>query len=77
MPNYKNGKIYSIRFYNSNHIYIGSTTQSLSARLGGHKNGNTKSVKHHIDNICDGNWNECYIELIENFECKNKEELNE
>ncbi len=37
MPNYANGKIYTIRFHNSNEIYIGSTTQSLPVRFGGHK----------------------------------------
>jgi len=37
MPNYANGKIYTIRFHNSNEIYIGSTTQSLAVRFGGHK----------------------------------------
>ncbi len=38
MPNYKNGKIYSVRCYNDDTlIYIGSTTQSLSKRWGDHK----------------------------------------
>ena len=38
MPNYSNGKIYSIRFYdNDKLLYIGSTTQILAVRFGGHK----------------------------------------
>ena len=38
MPNYKNGKIYSIRCYNNDTlIYVGSTTQMLAKRWYKHK----------------------------------------
>ena len=38
MPDYQNGKIYSIRCYNNpSLIYIGSTCQKLSRRFTDHK----------------------------------------
>ena len=70
MPNYEQGKIYAIRSHLTDEIYIGSTTQSLSQRFGGHKRSkDTTSVK--LLSLGDA-----YIELIENYPCKNKEELN-
>ena len=76
MPNYSNGKIYTIRFYNSNEIYIGSTTQSLAVRFGGHKRNISSSVNKIINSKYEGKWDECYYELYENFSCYNKEELS-
>ena len=75
MPNYTNGKIYTIRFHNSNEIYIGSTTQSLAVRLGGHKKPSSCSLYQIIKNKYNGNWEECYYELYENYSCNTKEEL--
>ena len=37
MPNYQNGKIYKLVNDLDDQIYIGSTTQSLAVRKGGHK----------------------------------------
>ena len=38
MPNYQNGKVYSIRSHSRpDLVYVGSTTQPLSKRFGGHK----------------------------------------
>ena len=37
MPNYQNGKIYKLVCDDPEKIYIGSTTQRLSARLSSHK----------------------------------------
>ena len=34
---YKNGKIYTIRSHQTDEIYIGSTTQTLTKRLSKHK----------------------------------------
>jgi hypothetical protein len=71
MPNYQNGKIYSIRSRsNLDLVYVGSTTQPLSKRFGGHKRQSNKTSSKHIINLGDG-----YIELIENFSCNSKEEL--
>ena len=36
MPNYHNSKIYKIWSPSTDMVYIGSTTQSLALRLGGH-----------------------------------------
>ena len=75
MPNYSNGKIYTIRFHNSNEIYIGSTIQPLAVRFGGHKRGKKTSLYHLINNKYNSDWSVCYYELYENYSCNNKEEL--
>jgi len=66
---YKNGKIYAIRSHQTEQIYIGSTTQPLTKRLNAHKakNCNSKLILQYAD---------AYIELIENFPCNSREELN-
>ncbi len=70
MTNYNNGKIYSIRSRSRpDLIYIGSTTQALSKRLGKHKNEMRCSSKQIIL------LGDAYIELIENYPCLNVEEL--
>jgi hypothetical protein len=70
MPNYQNGKIYSIRSPNTEKYYIGSTIQNLSMRMALHRTlKNPTSSKEII------NSGGAYIELIENFPCNNKEEL--
>jgi hypothetical protein len=76
MPNYSNGKIYTIRFHNSNEIYIGSTIQSIPVRFGSHKRKNNSAVYRLINDKYEGNWEECYYELYENYSCDNKEELH-
>ena len=75
MPDYSKSKIYTIRFNNSNEIYIGSTIQSLSQRFAGHKKNITCSLYQLVSNNYNGNWSNCYIELYENYNCNNKEEL--
>jgi hypothetical protein len=76
MPNYSNGKIYSIRFYdNDKLIYIGSTTQILAVRFGGHKR-NICSLYQYIQEYYNGDFKCCYIELLEPYECNNRNELN-
>ena len=71
MPNYQNGKVYSIRSRsNLDLVYIGSTTQPLSVRFGKHKTPkNITSSKQIID------LGDAYIELIENYSCNSREEL--
>jgi exonuclease VII large subunit len=52
-------------------VYVGSTTQSLAKRYGEHKTpSNTTSSRRVID------VGDSYIELIENYPCGSKEELN-
>lgn len=77
MPDYSNGKIYTIRFHNSNEIYIGSTVQSLKERFRIHKTiGSIKCSLYKLINAkYEGNWDKCYYELYENYSCNNREEL--
>ncbi len=70
MPNYKNGKIYTIRSLSREDlIYVGSTTQSLSERFRGHKCG--KSTSRKVIDLGDA-----YIELVEEYPCDNRMQLN-
>ena len=73
MPDYSNGKIYTIRCRTDDTlIYVGSTCQSLSNRFCGHKKDSTTSLYKKVNN----DWDNWYIELYELFPCDNKEELN-
>ena len=74
MPNYQNGKIYAIKSYKTENIYIGSTTQQLCVRLGKHR-VDYKDNKGTAKNILQ--YDDYYIELIENYACNNKEELEQ
>jgi hypothetical protein len=77
MPDYSNGKIYSIRFYeNDKLIYIGSTIQPLAVRFSGHKKNINCSLFQYIQDYYNGDFKCCYIELLEYYECNNKNELN-
>lgn len=77
---YKNGKIYVIRNHINDKVYVGSTTQSLAKRFGEHKSAikqNSKKKKHHIHYVMEDQGIEnFYIELVENYPCSSKEELN-
>ena len=82
MPDYLEGKIYTIRCKTDNTlIYVGSTTQSLSMRMAGHRkeiyNENRKQyTKKLYKTIREmDNLNDWYIELYEKFPSSNKEEL--
>ena len=77
MPDYSKGQIYSIKFNDNNNLfYIGSTIQPLAKRFGGHKLLKSCSLYQYIQDNYNGDFKACYIELIENFECNNKQELN-
>ena len=73
---YKNGKIYTIRSYQTDKFYIGSTCSTLTKRFSNHKakykHGTLTSTSREIVK-----YNDCYIELLEAFECKNKNELRQ
>ncbi len=74
MPNYNNGKIYKLTSQNTDMIYIGSTVQILRKRYIKHKN----YIKNNINNLSSANmfiWDDCEIELIENYPCNSKNEL--
>jgi hypothetical protein len=77
-PRYENGKLYKIICNNTGRIYIGSTCKTLEERLGEHEqnykyylNG-TYRYTSSFDIINDNNYR---IELIKNFACKNRREL--
>jgi len=76
MPDYTNGKIYIIRFFrNEKLVYIGSTTQSLSARLKSHQYNKGCSLYKFVQEFRKGNFKCCYIELLELCVCNNRNEL--
>jgi hypothetical protein len=78
MPDYQNGKIYTIRCRSDNNlIYVGSTTQPLAKRWGGHKKrGNdVKYQNMMLYKTINNNWLPWYIELYEEYPCENKEQL--
>ena len=78
MPDYGNGKIYSIRCRTDDTlIYVGSTIQSLAVRWGGHKRHS--KVESHKNSLIyrtiNQDWDNWFIELYELYPCSSKEEL--
>ena len=78
---YKNAKIYKITDIGYTKMYIGSTCQPLSKRLSKHKadykqwkDGKRRKVTS-FDLFDEFGLENCKIELIENYECNCKEEL--
>ena len=71
MPDYSNGKIYQL--ISPHHVlpYIGSTTQPLCKRMVEHRAPSNKCRSRVVIEAGDA-----YIELIENYPCENKEQLN-
>jgi hypothetical protein len=78
MPDYSNGKIYTIRNRNDDtKIYVGSTIQPLYKRFSGHKidSKREKCNNRLLYKEVDGDWDNWYIELYENYSCNSREEL--
>ena len=76
--NYQNGKIYTIRSYQTDDVYYGSTTQPLSKRLSTHKRLYKLwlNKKHnYVTSFEIVKYDDCYIELYENCPCNSKSEL--
>jgi len=72
MVNYNNGKIYKIVNDVNNKFYIGSTAEKyLSNRMALHRNKHSKCMSKNLDI----DLKECSIILIENYPCKDKNEL--
>ena len=66
---YKRGKIYTIRCkYDDDLIYVGSTIQPLSKRMWGHRWDKNCSLYQYVN----GDWDNWYIELYEEYPCNNK-----
>ena len=77
---YANGKIYKLISNRTDKICIGSTASTLNVRFSKHKN----SYKNYVEN--DGafttahkllRYDDCRIELMEDFPCNSKDELFE
>jgi len=75
MPNYQNGKIYTIRCHtDDSKIYVGSTTTTLCKRITQHRSASKKQRETMwYNNVED--WGDWYIELYEDFPCDRKEQL--
>lgn len=82
MPDYSNGKIYKI-IGPDDSKYIGSTTQELRKRFSSHKYGYTlwKNGRGHFITCFElfekHGVDKCNIQLIEEFSCSNRKELEE
>jgi hypothetical protein len=78
MPDYQQGKIYTIRCRTDDTlIYVGSTIQPLCERFAQHKR-NSKQEKQKsrlIFRTINEDWDNWYIELYELYPCNCKEEL--
>ena len=76
MVNYQNGKVYCIRSNQTEKVYIGSTIDSLCRRLAKHR----YEAKHRCNNKTTSfyilQFEDAYIELVENYPCNSKEELH-
>jgi len=75
---YKNGKIYAIRSYQTDDIYIGSTCSPLSKRFYEHKKCYERYLKCKYENVSSFEiikYEDAYIELIEKYPCNDKTEL--
>jgi hypothetical protein len=79
MPNYQNAKIYCIRSFKTDDIYIGSTTQPLCKRMVEHRlkyKGWLKGTKKNCTSFEIMKYGDAYIELIKKHPCNSREELN-
>jgi hypothetical protein len=66
---YENGKIYLVKCKNDDTlVYVGSTYMSLEKRFSLHKNSKTGSLYKYVND----DWDNWYIELYEEYPCKNK-----
>jgi hypothetical protein len=79
MPDYENGKIYTIRsISNKELVYVGSTCQKLCMRWMDHKSRCKQEKYQHMalyKHMIELGMNDFYIELYEECPCQNKEQL--
>jgi len=77
MPNYQNGKIYTIRCRTDDtKINVGSTTMTLAKRIAEHRyaSANKEKTKTRWYNEVE-DWGDWYIKLYEDFPCDKNEQL--
>ena len=75
MVNYINGKVYAIRSYETDRYYIGATCSLLHKRFFQHKNAKNSDKANYCTSHEILKYDDCYIELIEDFPCENKNQL--
>lgn len=76
---FQKGKIYTIRSHQTDEIYIGSTTVTLSQRLAKHKNQFKcwkNGTTHYVTSFKLLEYGDAYIELLCNYPCNDRNELN-
>jgi len=71
---YANGKIYTIRSFQTEKYYIGSTTSTLTKRLSQHKT-EYKLGRNYCSSSDIIQYSDAYIELLEDFPCFKKDQL--
>lgn len=80
MPvDYSKGKVYALRSHQTEQVYIGSTCSPLYKRLGGHKADYRKYLnqkQHYITSFEITKFEDCYIELVKECVCENKNQLS-
>ena len=77
MPNYQKGKVYRILQDGTKTVYIGSTTQELSARMGGHRKGLVHYPNLKLYQLmAEVGVDRFSIELIVDVPCDRREILN-
>lgn len=78
MNKYSNGKIYVIKSQKTDKYYIGSTYLSLSKRLYEHRKSKKQyeiKLTKYMSSFKILDYDDHYIELLENYACNSKKEL--
>jgi len=75
MPDYSKGVIYTIRCLNDPNVYVGSTIQKLSVRMGGHRSSYVQNKVLGLNKEIVKDINDWKIELHELYPCLTKQEL--
>ena len=77
---FQHGKIYTIRSYQTNRYYIGSTNhKTLAQRLGKHRSNYKEylnNTRRYVSSYEILKYNDHYIELLEIYPCNTKDELH-
>lgn len=78
MPNFQNGKVYTIRSHQTEELYIGSTCQTLPERFRDHKRDFRRYQNgkgRYVTSFKILAYGDAYYELYENCPCNDKNEL--
>jgi hypothetical protein len=79
MANYQQGKIYKLISSETNDVYVGSTCKSLKERMINHKamykQSSVAQKKLNMTAFKLLKYNDCDIELIEDYPCDSRKEL--